>query len=255
MARLRSQASNDLDTLWDPLRRFTAARVGLPRSGASLRTPALLDFRLAHAQARDAVHAVLDMDALQEELAELGLPVLKSRSAAADRHTYLVRPDLGRQLQPASRAELQAQQGGHDLCIVIADGLSATAAQRHAGPLARALVPALRSQGWTLAPLVLLRHGRVATGDDIGQALRSRCVVVLIGERPGLSAPDSLGAYLTWGPRVGRLDAERNCVSNIRPAGLPSAQAAQKLAQLLGRMRTLGVSGVALKDDSRPELA
>jgi len=228
---------------------MTAARVGLPRSGASLATSALLDFRLAHARARDAVHAALDMDALEAALRPLGLPVTRAHSAAADRNTYLVRPDLGRRLDDTSREVLRALPGGHDLCIVIGDGLSAGAAQQHARPVLEDLVPLLRAQDWRLAPLVLLRHARVATGDDIGQVLRARCVLVLIGERPGLSSPDSLGAYLTWEPRVGRSDAERNCVSNIRPEGLAPALAAGKLAYLLGRMRTLRASGVALKDD------
>lgn len=249
MGRQDPSSHRGLGAVWGPLRRLTAARVGLPRSGASLGTPALLDFRLAHARARDAVHAELDMDALEGALQPLGLPVVRVRSAAADRGTYLVRPDLGRRLDEASRDALRALPGGKDLCLVIGDGLSAGAAQQHALPLLENLLPLLRAQEWSLAPLVLLRHARVATGDDIGQALQARCVLVLLGERPGLSSPDSLGAYLTWGPRVGRTDAERNCVSNIRPQGLATALAAAKLAYLLGRMRMRGASGVALKDE------
>jgi len=248
MGRQDPTSPRALDAVWGPLRRLTAARVGLPRSGASLGTPALLDFRLAHARARDAVHAELDMDALEAALRPLGLPVLRVRSAAAERSTYLMRPDLGRRLDEASRDVLRRLPGGQDLCVVIGDGLSAGAAQQHTLPLLENLLPLLRAHEWSLAPLVLLRHARVATSDDIGQALRVGCALVLLGERPGLSSPDSLGAYLTWAPRVGRTDAERNCVSNIRPQGLAPALAAAKLAYLLSRMRKCGVSGVALKD-------
>ena len=244
----------DLAAMWSSLRGVTPARIGLPRSGASLGTPALLEFRLAHARARDAVHAVLDEQALASGLEPLGLPIVRCHSAAVERQTYLVRPDLGRRLDEASRQALARCEGGQDLCIVVSDGLSATAAQSHAAPLLASLVPMLQGEGWTLSPIVLLRHGRVATGDDIGQALRAACVLVLIGERPGLSSPDSLGAYLTWAPKVGRSDAQRNCVSNIRPAGLALEKAAAKIAFLLGRMRAVQASGVALKDDMRARL-
>jgi ethanolamine ammonia-lyase small subunit len=237
------------EALWQPLRAFTAARIGLPRAGASLGTPALLDFRLAHARARDAVSTALDIEALSAQVARLGLTPIACASQAADAQTYLMRPDLGRLLDAESRARLQAQAGGEDLAIVLADGLSAGAIQQHAIPLLQALLPALQDGAWSLAPVAILRRGRVAAGDAIAAALAARCVVILIGERPGLSSPDSMSAYITWAPKIGCTDADRNCISNIRPAGLPPEAAASKLAYLLGRMRTLKTSGVTLKDD------
>jgi ethanolamine ammonia-lyase small subunit len=228
---------------WTTLRTLTAARIGLARSGASLGTGPLLEFRRAHAMARDAVHAALDEAAL---LAALDRPVLVAASAAADRRTYLMRPDLGRRL--ADPAALAAHAGVFDLAIVLGDGLSALALQRHAAPLLRALAPALH--GWALAPLVLVHGARVAVGDQVATALGAAAVLILLGERPGLSAPDSLGAYLTWAPGPATTDADRNCVSNIRPEGLPYADAAHRLAYLLREMRRLRRSGVALKDES-----
>jgi ethanolamine ammonia-lyase small subunit len=230
---------------WADVRRLTAARIGLQRSGASLGTRPLLEFRLAHARARDAVHAPLDENSL---LAALPRPALIVSSRAEDRRTYLMRPDFGRELLADDAARLAAHVGNHDLAIVVGDGLSAAAAERHAPPLLEALLPALAD--WSLAPLVVARHARVALGDQVAAALGAASVLVLIGERPGLSAPDSLGAYLTWAPRPGTTDAERNCVSNIRPDGLDPAQAARTLAFLLARMRALRLSGVALKDES-----
>lgn len=224
-------------------RRLTAARIFLPRAGASLATAPLLELRLAQARARDAVHAALDEPALR---ATLPGPTVTVSSQAADRHTYLMRPDLGRALDSA--APLAAHAGPHDLAIVVADGLSAEAS-RHAAPLLHALLPAL--EGWTLAPLVIARQARVALGDRIAEALGARSVLVLIGERPGLSAPDSLGVYLTWSPSPATTDAARNCVSNIRPEGLGYHAAAHVLAYLLRRMRELRQSGVALKDGSQ----
>lgn len=232
-------------TDWDDLRRLTAARIGLERSGASLGTRPLLEFRLAHARARDAVHAPLDENAL---LAALIRPALLVSSQAEDRRTYLMRPDLGRLLRTQDAEHLSAQAGPHDLLIAIGDGLSAAAAERHAPPLLGALLPEL--QAWSLAPLVVVRHARVAVGDRIAEALGAASVLMLIGERPGLSAPDSLGAYLTWAPGPATTDADRNCVSNIRPDGLPVDEAARILAHLLDRMRALRLSGVALKDES-----
>ena len=225
---------------WHGIRGLTAARIGLARSGASLATAPLLALRLAQAQARDAVHTVLNMEALQ---ASTG-PLLVVQSAVSDGAEYLLRPDLGRRLAPGSALP----RGGHDLAIVLADGLSARAVQEHAPAVLHALLPLL--SGWQLAPLVAVRHGRVAVGDAVALALGARAVVVLIGERPGMSAPDSLGAYLTWEPRAETNDAARNCVSNIRPAGLPPQQGAAKIAWLLGAMRARGLSGVAVKDDA-----
>jgi ethanolamine ammonia-lyase small subunit len=235
---------------WVALRALTAARIGLERSGASLATGPLLDFRLAHARARDAVHAPLDAARLAEDAAALGLPILTIDSAAADRREYLMRPDLGRRPGAEAAAALAARFGKHDLVIALVDGLSARAVQDHAVPVLTAALPVLHAEGWRIAPLTIVRQGRVAIGDAIAAGLGAGAVVVLIGERPGLSAPDSLGAYLTWRPRPDSTDADRNCVSNIRPDGIGSADAAFKLVFLLREMRARGVSGVGLKDDS-----
>jgi len=236
--------------IWAGLRRLTAARIGLRRSGASLATREMLDCRLAHACARDAVHAPLDEARLTADLARLGGPVISIASAAEDRQTYLMRPDLGRRLAAGADMALAAYRGDYDVVFVIADGLSARAVQLHARPVLSRTMPALRAEGWKIAPLVIVRHGRVAAGDAVAAMLAAKCVVVLIGERPGLSAPDSMGAYLTWQPRAGTNDAERNCISNIRPEGIDYDSAAFKLAHLLRTMRARGLSGVALKDDS-----
>lgn len=235
------------DPGWTPLQALTAARIGLARSGASLGTAPLLEFRMAHARARDAVHH--DLSAMPE-LEALGLPVVTVCSQAADRRQYLMRPDLGRGLDVTAGPMLATHAGAHDLAIVVADGLSALAVERHAAPILAALLPALRAGGWALAPLIIAHQARVALGDAVARALGARAVLVLIGERPGLSAPDSLGAYLTWTPIAATTDADRNCVSNIRPGGLGYQDAAWKLAFLLNRMRVIGGSGVVLKDES-----
>ncbi len=238
---------------WRALRRHTPARIGLGRSGVSQPTAAQLTFQLAHAQARDAVQRRLELGPLEQGLAALGLATLRLNSAAADRPIYLQRPDLGRRLDEPSQQRLAALPRGTppDLALVIADGLSALAVERHAVPLVAALREALGT-GWRLAPVALVEQGRVAIGDPIGAALGARLVAVLIGERPGLSSPDSLGIYLTWAPRPGRSDAERNCISNVRPEGLALPEAARRLAWLLEAARTRGLSGVALKDESSP---
>ncbi len=233
-----------VDDPWHRLRGLTAARIGLAATGGSLATQPLLALRLAHARARDAVHATLDTDALARAVG----PLLVVDSAAVDRPTYLLRPDLGRQLAPGTALP----PGEHDLAVVLADGLSAQAVQDHGPLVLQALLPLLT--GWRVAPVVAARQGRVALADVVARALGARAVLVLIGERPGLSAPDSLGAYLTWQPTPTTTDAERNCVSNIRPAGLVPHEAAAKIAWLLEAMRQRGVSGVALKDDA-PEPA
>jgi ethanolamine ammonia-lyase small subunit len=239
------------DEPWAELRRFTAARIALPRSGASLATGPLLEFRLAHARARDAVQAELDEARLAASLASLGLPVLAVASAAPDRQSYLLRPDLGRTLADDAAARLAAHDGsGYNLAFVIADGLSARAVETHAQPLLALLLPRLAAASWRVAPLVVVRHGRVALGDAVARALNAEIAVVLIGERPGLSAPDSMGAYLTFRPTAETTDAERNCISNIRPEGLGYADAAFRLAHLLTAMRARRLSGVALKDDA-----
>jgi ethanolamine ammonia-lyase small subunit len=232
--------------LWRDLRRYTPARVALGRAGTALPTAAHLAFQADHAAARDAVHASLDIPRLLADLAAAGLAARVARSACPDRRTYLLRPDLGRRLDDAGRAALAAEPVPEKLAFIVCDGLSALAVQRHAAPLLALLVPALEPG----AAIVVAAQGRVALGDDIGEALGASAALVLIGERPGLSTPDSLGAYLTWQPRPGRSDAERNCLSNIRAEGLPVPAAARKLQWLAAEMRRLRLSGVALKDES-----
>jgi len=223
------------------LRQATSARVALGRAGQGLPTAPMLAFQLAHAKAQDAVYSALDLDALQTALPGETIVV---DSAAPDRAAYLQNPDLGRRLAPPA-TPLPA--GSFDLAIVLADGLSATAVQTHGPATAAALMA--RLPDWRIAPFVIARQGRVAIGDPIGEAMNARIALVLIGERPGLSAADSLGAYLTFGPKPGRRDSERNCVSNIRaPGGLSPDQAADKIAWLLREARRLGFSGVDLKD-------
>lgn len=236
---------------WAGLRAFTAARIALGRSGTSVPLREALAFRLAHAHARDAVYSALASEQLVRELAELELPISQVRSRAASRQEYLQRPDLGRQLAEESRAQLAGPVAGPcDLALVLADGLSATATNCHALPLLRQLVPALRQAGLRLGPLVLAEQARVALGDEVGHLLQARLVLVLIGERPGLSAPDSLGAYFTYAPRPGLTDEARNCVSNIRPEGLGYAAAAAKLLVLLSEALRRQLSGVGLKDET-----
>jgi ethanolamine ammonia-lyase small subunit len=235
---------------WSRLRAVTPARIALGRAGVSLPTAEILRFGSDHALARDAVQRPLDCAALEGELAALGLPTLQVASRAAHRNAYLMRPDLGRRLDPRCVAPLEAVAGaGCDLALVVGDGLSALAVQRHAAPLLASLLPAL-GPGWRLGPVVIARQARVALGDQIGHLLRAALVAVLIGERPGLSSPDSLGIYLTWDPRPGRSDAERNCISNVRPQGLAAADAARTLAWLCREARRLQRTGVALKDRS-----
>jgi ethanolamine ammonia-lyase small subunit len=240
---------------WATLRGFTTARIGLGRAGVSLPTAEWLRLAQAHALARDAVHEALDADRLVADLQATAFEALRVESAAADRGTYLRRPDLGRRLSARSAARLQGVSCS-GIAVVLADGLSARAAQTHALPLLLALRPRLEAQGQAIGMVVLAEQARVALGDEVGQRLQAGAVLVLIGERPGLSSPDSLGAYLTWAPRQGRSDAERNCVSNIRPEGLTVEVAAFKIAWLLQAARALGATGVALKDRSdEPRLA
>jgi ethanolamine ammonia-lyase small subunit len=247
--RSSSEALSE-DVLWENLRRLTAARIGLARSGASLATAPLLDFRLAHSRARDAVREPLDQARLGAALAGLSDPVLAVASAATTRSDYLMRPDLGRRLAADAQAILAPHAGRHDVAFVVADGLSARAVEAHARPVLARAIETLRAQGWRIAPLVVVRHGRVAIGDAIATALGADCAAILIGERPGLSAADSMGAYLTYKPHPGSTDADRNCISNIRPEGLGYADAAYKIARLLGAMRKARLSGVRLKDDT-----
>lgn len=235
---------------WQTLAAYTPARIAIGRCGASSPTREVLSFALAHARARDAVQARVDWDALAARLGQIGLATIEVASAARDRAVYLRRPDLGKQLDTVSRTRLAAAQAAFDLALVLGDGLSATAVTAQSIPLIAALRPLVTRLGLRLAPIVLAQGARVALGDDVGELLGARLVVVLIGERPGLSAADSLGAYLTFGPRRGRSDAERNCISNIRPAGLPPERAAHNLAWLISAALEIEATGVRLKDRS-----
>jgi ethanolamine ammonia-lyase small subunit len=227
------------------LRYFTPARVDLGRTGHSLPTSELLDFQLAHARARDAVHLPLDVNSLVLELRQANIPCQTLASQAYDRPTYLRRPDLGRRLNTASRDVLAPWKLDYDAAFIIADGLSALAVHRHAVPLLELLLARI---DWNIAPVTIVEQGRVAIGDEIGELLGVKLTVVLIGERPGLSSPDSLGIYLTWQPRPGRTDGERNCISNIRAEGLSYEMAAHRLLFLMNESRRLKLSGVQLKE-------
>ncbi len=235
------------------LRSLTAARVSLLMSGHAIATSEVLELQLAHAQARDAVHAALDAEVfarrLRDELpqlAEQGVEVLTLRSCAVDRASYLRDPQKGRTLDAESMAALRAKPC--DLAISIADGLSALAVERNAIPLLAVLLPRLAANDWTLGPITMVQQGRVAVCDAIGERLGARCNLMLIGERPGLSASDSMGAYLTWEPHVGRTDADRNCLSNIRSGGLNVEQAAARLIWLMQTARAMKLTGVKLKE-------
>lgn len=246
------------EDIWASLRRFTDARIGLGRAGVSVPTKHLLQFQLAHAKAQDAVHQSLDVPKLAGRLTKRNryphAEPICLRSAAGDRAEYLQRPDLGRQLDSDSIQLLQDYRKAHgeewDLAIVIVDGLSAFAIEENAIPFLECLMSGLSTSPdpWRIAPLCVVQQGRVALGDTIGEQLRARCVVVLIGERPGLSSPDSMGLYLTWNPTVGKTDAHRNCISNIRPAGLKYEEASRRALYLLNEARVKKLSGVQLKD-------
>jgi len=248
---------------WRRLREFTDARIGLGRAGVSLPTNELLEFQLSHARARDAVHFPLDFEGLVSAIeSSAGIPVTdihRLQSRADDRMTYLQRPDLGRRLHSHSREILQHDlatdgevAGEYDLSIVVVDGLSSLAVQQNVVPFLETLLPQL--DDFSLAPLCVVEQGRVAVGDEVGELLNARCVMVLIGERPGLSSPDSLGLYLTYQPHVGLTDAARNCISNIRPAGLSYVEAARRAAYLLNESRRLRLSGVNLKDRTQDDV-
>ncbi|MGH9528626.1 MAG: ethanolamine ammonia-lyase subunit EutC [Terriglobales bacterium] len=235
------------------LRNYTSARVALGRSGSSIVTTDILDFQLAHAQARDAVKVEFDVEHFAQRvrrevpaLEEFSIPVLTLNSAARDRETFVRRPDLGRVLAEESAPFLKPSPC--DVAFVIADGLSAAAPERNAIPLFNAAVPILFEAGWIFGPVCVVKHARVAIGDQIGSRLGASLSVVLIGERPGLSSHESLGAYITWQPRPGRTDAERNCISNIRTGGLNPLAAAQRLFWYLNEARFRKLSGTALKE-------
>lgn len=231
------------------LRDFTSARVSLGRVGNSMPTEAVLDFRLAHARARDAVHSPLDVRSLRAELAESGMDSIPVRSEAQNRTEYLRRPDLGRRLNAANHESIAAHAGEFEIVPVIADGLSATAAHRHAVPVLALAMCEWYAADFRVAPVIVAEGARVAIGDEIGEALGAKLSVVFIGERPGLSSPDSLGIYLTWQPRRGRSDAERNCISNVRPEGLSYEAATGLLVFLCRESLRRGLSGTGLKGE------
>lgn len=241
-----SEVAVQTSELWTSLRQRTQARIGLGRAGSALPTRHRLELQAAHAAARDAVHSPFEPDVIAAGLA--GTPTVRVRSSAPDRLTYLQRPDLGRRLDPTDRAHLPT--GEWDAVFVVADGLSSRAVHEHAAAVVRET--AARLGDWHLAPVVLAEQARVALGDDVAQAMGAAMVVVLVGERPGMSAADSLGAYLTYRPTPGvTTDADRNCLSNIRPPlGLSYQGAAEKLAGLMTRARELGLTGVKLKDET-----
>ena len=246
---------------WQKLRQFTQARIALGRAGTSLPTTPHLEFQFAHARARDAVHHQLEIKLLRAALSQRGHEVIVLHSAAADRHIYLQRPDQGRRLDGESRRILEERaercHGEYDVVFVIADGLSAFAIQENVVPLLDVALPRLAHEGWRVAPLVVAEQGRVAVGDEVGEVLGAQMVAILIGERPGLSSPDSMGIYLTYQPRIGTTDACRNCISNVRRAGMSYELAAHKLFYLMGEARRRKLTGVSLKDEAEalPRLA
>lgn len=246
---------------WGSLQQFSQARIALGRAGTSLPTAAQLDFQLAHARARDAVQRPLDVEFMSQALAQRSLQTLVLHSAAGDRQIYLQRPDQGRRLDRDSRQVLLGRgsnQGGPwDAVFVIVDGLSALAIEENVAPFLDEILPLLGQEGWCLAPTVLVEQGRVAIGDEVAEVMQVPLVVVLIGERPGLSSPDSLGIYLTFDPRIGMSDAQRNCISNVRREGLSYAGAAHKLYYLMNEARRRKLTGVMLKDETEalPRLA
>ncbi|WP_165353255.1 ethanolamine ammonia-lyase subunit EutC [Pseudomonas sp. ACM7] len=237
------------------LRRLTPARIALGKTGTSMPTSAQLDFQYAHAQARDAVHLPFDHAGLSSQLAERGRASLLLHSAATDRNSYLQRPDLGRKLSDESAQTLRdyalANPGGVDLVIVVADGLSALAVHRHTLPFLARMEDQIMNDGWSVSPVILVEQGRVAVADEIGELLGAKMVVILIGERPGLSSPDSLGLYFTYNPKVGLTDAYRNCISNVRLEGLSYGMAAHRLLYLMREACRRQLSGVNLKDEAQ----
>jgi ethanolamine ammonia-lyase small subunit len=235
---------------WDALRRYTDARIALGRSGNAIPLKRDLEFRLAHAHARDAVHTQMDTGALLETFASSKLPSIVLKSQATDRLQYLQRPDLGRLPDEASVQRLDSVKGSYDVCIIIADGLSANAINTHAARLCFTLVETMQAASLTLAPVCVIEQCRVAMSDPVGALVGCRIVVMLIGERPGLSAADSVGAYITYDPKPGLTDDARNCVSNIRPGGLNYEPAVKKIFYLVQQSLQKRISGVTLKDNA-----
>ncbi len=242
--------------LWHPLKAFTAARIALGRTGTAIPLKEVLEFKLAFAFAKDAVYSALDTEGLEEKLKVLDLTIYTLQSKATTRAEYLQRPDWGRLLDDTSIDLLRnnRQETPYNVAIIIADGLSATAINKHAFPVVQLLIKALKSMSYTLAPLSIVQQGRVAIGDETGYGLNAQMSLVLIGERPGLTSPDSMGAYLTFNPQPGLTDESRNCVSNIRPEGLNYELAAHKILYLIQESLRLQLSGVELKDNAGSDL-
>lgn len=232
------------------LKAFTPARIALGRVGQSIPLKATQEFKLAHAHARDAVYSELDAEGLTAKLKQFNLPIIHLHSAAAYREQYLQRPDKGRKLDEASLSELKTYHSNYDVALIVADGLSATAVNNNTVPLLQLLIPLFIAAKMKLSPLTLVEQGRVAIADEIGVALGAKLTLILIGERPGLSAADSVGAYITYEPKPGLTDEVRNCVSNIRPQGLTSHQASKKIFYLIKEAFHRKLSGVKLKDNA-----
>lgn len=247
-----------IDNPWRDLRRFTDARIGLGRSGISQPTKAQLEFQMDHANARDAIHIPFDMALIADNLKTVGIPSLCLSSQAQNRTVYLQRPDLGRRLDLPSVQKLRkvkATMGDKvDVSVVIADGLSSTAVHQHSVQMAEMIINALTEQGFSTAPVMIVTQGRVAIGDEIGELLSAKMLILLVGERPGLSSPDSMGIYYTYQPKLGLTDAYRNCLSNIRPAGMQLKEALAKLLWLMNESLQRHYSGVDLKDESDSHL-
>lgn len=237
--------------MWEQLKAFTDARIALGRTGCSIPTQHALDFQWAHAQAKDAVYHALDIEGLSNQLQSLGISCITVSSQAETREIYLKRPDLGRLLSESSRSQLsQLELETHyDVCVVVGDGLSARAIEENALPFIKSLIPLLQEKSWKLAPLVIASQSRVALGDQMAELFQADMLVMLIGERPGLSSPDSMGIYYTWKAHTGSIDAERNCISNIRSAGLNIPTAVQRLIALMSQSKQRQYSGVNLKDE------
>ncbi len=235
---------------WEMLKKFTDARIALGRTGVSIPVKENLQFKMAHAFARDAIYTKMDMDALARGMDHLDHPYCFLHSRAENREQYLQRPDLGRMLSADGFSTMEEASGdkSYDICINIADGLSATAVNLHSIALLHEILPLLKATGFSVSPVCLIEQGRVAIGDETGSYFQAKLSIILIGERPGLSSPDSLGVYITYHPQKGNTDAMRNCVSNIRPKGLSYSAAADKIVYLIKESIRLQISGVALKD-------
>ncbi|MDF9797291.1 ethanolamine ammonia-lyase small subunit [Catalinimonas alkaloidigena] len=237
------------EDFWQNLRQHTGARIALGKAGSSISTEELLKFQLAHAQARDAVHTSFNRTELIKELKLIHHEAIELNTLAKDRQSYLLRPDWGKVLNDESKAKVRSNASQYDISLIIGDGLSAQAIHRHIPPLFKILIPKLRKLNFSLAPISLVKHARVAISDEIGEALKCRMSIIFIGERPGLSSADSLGIYLTYSPVVGNTDEKRNCISNVRPEGMPYIMAAEKLTYLINESIRKKISGVQLKDD------